>query len=875
MTVYVSALGEEITRERAIAYAEERLGRRLTEGERALDLIGLDVDLADGKERLTAAIETERRRALASYLAGGSPALRITAEMEDAMIALVEAGRRHAREEFERLGIGGREFAEPGALARYSLPTLFYRHHVALGRPGGFVLNRDAERTLVEVDERTYDDLLDSALATASMIPRSPSDERLIVSAEEALRILLARPFDDVAAVPPEVPPTPPRHLPSVPGEDELGDAIDRERDRRRRRRARRTATPEEERRERRRDVDLPEPEPRIPPPREPRLPEPRLPVPEPPVGTPEAEKPRTAFGPVRGDDRFGRYLRELSSALTAIRVRLTDEASGSRFARGEISDELLDKLDRRIPGARDFASRVISGLLIGGAGEIYEANSDLFPCFIYSAVMDAATCEVCRSFDGRRYRTWVEGEVDLPGGGPNPRCLGDGRCRCRLVPCAPGETVEDVPEQEHVELTETDLIREEAERFERLRREDLAAMRTLDGPLVARNGYPSGQMLTRERHMREIGKRIDDEVHRRLGPHGAEPYNKTLDRIRAAWERAYKRSNEKYEKLWAEEFERRYPGADPLRIHLSDDQWNSLSDAILAHPDYVKTKKRELRAHEKLQETRREGQRLIEERFDRIRDTYREVLAEVVPMGTDADLVVEPDLDYGLSAGVVGPEIFVSDADAGRRLVQGAGRFYPKGWIDESNRKPLRAWLDAEGRGFYDDNNDRIVISPHKPRTSAEPGSGTALHELGHRMQWIVPEIRAWEWAFHARRTVLSERESDRELKSMADIFPGSGYGEHETTYPDDFATPYIGKRYGDAPWGSGEVLSMAMEALFSGSGPTGTGTLDSLIDPDMRAFVLGLIATVGRGGPWGGETDSADNPFDPRRVPAFRRYR
>lgn len=262
---YVLPDGTILDPETARAYAEERLGRPLTDGEKALDLVGLDVDLRDGKERLVAAIEDEKRRVEEEALRGRPGVLRVTPDMRAAMDALIESGRQHAT----------REIA-----------------------------------TLTGLDP-------------------------------EAIRATRAH---------------------------------------------------------------------------------------------------------AEGESILDRLLRTIASALTSIRVRIAGEMDAAEFRNQEITEQLLERLDRRVPGARDLASRVSSSLMFGGLGEIYEQNADLFPCFTYSAVMDSATCHVCREFDGRRYDTWVDGEVDLPNGGPNPLCLGDGRCRCRLVPCPPGDVVPPEP---------------------------------------------------------------------------------------------------------------------------------------------------------------------------------------------------------------------------------------------------------------------------------------------------------------------------------------------------------------------------------------------------------------------------------------------
>lgn len=91
-----------------------------------------------------------------------------------------------------------------------------------------------------------------------------------------------------------------------------------------------------------------------------------------------------------------------------------------------------------RVPGARDLASRVVSAAMFGGMGQTWDENEDLVGGWERTAVLDAGTCHPCASSDGRRYPTWEAAQVDLPNGGPALNCLGQGRCRCRLVPIGP-----------------------------------------------------------------------------------------------------------------------------------------------------------------------------------------------------------------------------------------------------------------------------------------------------------------------------------------------------------------------------------------------------------------------------------------------------
>jgi hypothetical protein len=117
--------------------------------------------------------------------------------------------------------------------------------------------------------------------------------------------------------------------------------------------------------------------------------------------------------------------------------------------------------------------------------------------------------------------------------------------------------------------------------------------------------------------------------------------------------------------------------------------------------------------------------------------------------------------------------------------------------------------------------------------------GTGTAMHELTHRMERSVPMLRNAENAYLATRADVSK------------TVPIPGYDSHEVHYPGaGFATPYIAKAYPAERDGypSSEVMAVGIESLFSGhlGGLVGTGK--NRVDHDHRGFVLGTMAVLGR---------------------------
>ena len=118
------------------------------------------------------------------------------------------------------------------------------------------------------------------------------------------------------------------------------------------------------------------------------------------------------------------------------------------------------------------------------------------------------------------------------------------------------------------------------------------------------------------------------------------------------------------------------------------------------------------------------------------------------------------------------------------------------------------------------------------------------SVHEMSHRFEHVVPGIKNAEGAFVLRRTTdeNGERMPGVEQEWLS---PDSDEKTPYVTRPDSFADQYMSREYDT---GAREVLSTGSEALFTGSygGLVGAGRYGA--DRDMRAFVLGVMATVGR---------------------------
>lgn len=158
-------------------------------------------------------------------------------------------------------------------------------------------------------------------------------------------------------------------------------------------------------------------------------------------LGYTDPQPPERAFAAPDPDPAAGLagVFDTMEQGLAGITVRIEDELVAADLA--DMTSQAIARALLRVPGARDLASRVVSSALTSGLQLTFEENSTLVACWEYTAILDGGTCEVCAPLDGSRYRSLAALFEVLPGFGPNPRCRGGGRCRCRAVPCPPDET--------------------------------------------------------------------------------------------------------------------------------------------------------------------------------------------------------------------------------------------------------------------------------------------------------------------------------------------------------------------------------------------------------------------------------------------------
>jgi hypothetical protein len=137
------------------------------------------------------------------------------------------------------------------------------------------------------------------------------------------------------------------------------------------------------------------------------------------------------------------------------------------------------------------------------------------------------------------------------------------------------------------------------------------------------------------------------------------------------------------------------------------------------------------------------------------------------------------------------------------------------------------RAWLAP--RGGKADPQGVVWLSSGSVQT--------AVHELGHQIEFHMPGVKA------AARDFLMHRVGSEPLTSLAKKFPDHGYKKDEFGRQDDFGKVfgpdshkayYCGKSYDD---GSTEIISMGTENLYNNPAEF------CAKDPEYAQFIIGIL--------------------------------
>lgn len=201
-------------------------------------------------------------------------------------------------------------------------------------------------------------------------------------------------------------------------------------------------------------------------------------------------------------------------------------------------------------------------------------------------------------------------------------------------------------------------------------------------------------------------------------------------------------------------------------------------------------------------------------------RETLREVLAELREFG--------------------GAEIAWARGSTGKKFVNdNVTPFFPKEWLEASNRKGEIKLRQFSSRAFYSPGGAfgfptaEIRFSDHGRADVVQAVAdlrASAAHELTHRFEDATADVFRLEEMFFNRRTVGEER-----------VWIGTG-SRNEKGFKDEWAHRYMGRTYevgaDQRKSQAYEIMSMTYEELL-GLGDYGIRGDDEVID-----FALGLLA-------------------------------
>ena len=249
------------------------------------------------------------------------------------------------------------------------------------------------------------------------------------------------------------------------------------------------------------------------------------------------------------------------------------------------------------------------------------------------------------------------------------------------------------------------------------------------------------------------------------------------------------------------------------------------------------------LQAHMSTQRIFKDSASIIAE-GERLYEKYQDIIAAAIQRGAGHEAIAEimqrEGVVTGEAARVVGAK---ADVDEVIEIL----RRYPADWVQKSNEAGVTAVQSMNNRAFAriypnisaariqkiidDDLMIEKALKQAAISKQIKPGDtatllmrnighrdvatrlSTHLHEFGHRLQAVMPELDALFARYWELRT------KGEPMEKLAEILPGR-FRADELTKKDAFPHPYWGKIYGDEddPQPK-EMLTMSFQALLGGN--------------------------------------------------------
>ena len=248
------------------------------------------------------------------------------------------------------------------------------------------------------------------------------------------------------------------------------------------------------------------------------------------------------------------------------------------------------------------------------------------------------------------------------------------------------------------------------------------------------------------------------------------------------------------------------------------------------------------LQAHMSTQRIFKDSASIIAE-GERLYEKYQDIIAAAIQRGAGHEAIAEIMQREGV---VIGEAARVVGAKADVDEVIEILRRYPADWVQKSNEAGVTAVQSMNNRAFAriypnisaariqkiidDDLMIEKALKQAAISKQIKPGDtatllmrnighrdvatrlSTHVHEFGHRLQAVMPELDALFARYWELRT------KGEPMEKLAEILPGR-FRADELTKKDAFPHPYWGKIYGDEddPQPK-EMLTMSFQALLGG---------------------------------------------------------
>lgn len=150
-------------------------------------------------------------------------------------------------------------------------------------------------------------------------------------------------------------------------------------------------------------------------------------------------------------------------------------------------------------------------------------------------------------------------------------------------------------------------------------------------------------------------------------------------------------------------------------------------------------------------------------------------------------------------------------------RLFRTADEMLPKEWIDAINARntqfggkgltlKITSQSGRAGSAHYSDYDRHIQMQRGSSAYS------TALHEMGHAVEYAIPAVKEAEKRFYKERTDGEQLEPINAIEKRRGN-KNAGYTSEEKAREDKFTSPYMGKDYHGQAY---ELLTMGLEGAF-----------------------------------------------------------